>query len=129
MISPFVVTFTLVVFGILLVLSVILVVRNFFGFVFVGATAAICLLVAFKGRAWLSQVLLLFIACQLALSVFSRSDYLFTDVAQTSQGAMPSDVAQMSEALFLPYWFWGSFCALFSVAVLFIGLRGAVREY
>jgi len=36
---------------------------------------------------------------------------------------MPSDVAQMAENLFLPYWFWGAVCGLFAVAVLVLGLR------
>jgi hypothetical protein len=62
------------------------------------------------------------------LSVFSRGDYLFTDVARTQNGAMPSDVANMANALFLPYWFWGAACGLFSVAMLALGawffLRG-----
>jgi membrane-associated phospholipid phosphatase len=64
-----------------------------------------------------------FLAVQLALSVFSRGDYLFTDVARTGEGTFPSDVANMSSALFLPYWFWGALCGAFSVAVLALGLR------
>ena len=72
-----------------------------FGFLFVGATAILCFLTAWKAKPWLSHVVLLFFSCQLALSVFSRSDYLFTDVAQTGNGPMPSDVAQMADALLL----------------------------
>ena len=33
-----------------------------------------------------------------------------------------SDTAAISEALFLPYWFWGGVCALISLAVLWFGL-------
>lgn len=75
--------------------------------------------------AW-TQVALLFLAVQLALSVFSRADYLFTDTAQTAVGAAPSDSASIAAALIGPYWFWGAVCGLFSVAVLVIGLRAAV---
>jgi hypothetical protein len=113
----------LVVFGIGLILADVLVVRNVFGLVFVAAVAALCLLIAAKGKPWASQLTLLFIASQLALSVFSRGDYLFTATANTSRGPMPSDVAQMAENLFLPYWFWGAVCGLFAVAVLVLGLR------
>jgi hypothetical protein len=35
---------------------------------------------------------------------------------------MPSDVAQIAEALWLPYWFWGGLLAVVSVAVLVGGL-------
>lgn len=113
----------LAISGAVLALAVILVVRNWFGVLFVGATAAICLAIAIKGKPWVSQVAVVFLAVQLALSVFSRGDYLFTQYANTANGRMPSDVQQMSEALFLPYWFWGGLCGLISVAVLLVGLR------
>ena len=83
---------------------------------------AACLLVAWKTSPRFSQAALAFVAVQLALSVYSRGDYLFTDVAQTATGPQPSDVANMSEALFLPFWFWGALCGLFSVAVVGLGL-------
>ncbi len=113
----------LAIFGVVLALAVVLVVRNWFGVAFVGATAAICLAIAVKGKPWVSQVAVVFLAVQLALSVFSRGDYLFTQYANTANGQMPSDVQQMSDALFLPYWFWGGLCGLISVAVLLVGLR------
>ncbi len=113
----------LAVVGALLALAVVLVVRNIFGVLFVGATAAACLIIAAKARPWASQVALVFVGVQLALSVFSRGDYLFTEFARTAQGKMPSDVAQMSNALFLPYWFWGGVCGAFSVVVLLFGLK------
>ena len=116
---------SLTVFSLALLVALICVVRNPFGLFFVGALALFCGLVAFKAPAWLSQAVLLFFGCQLALSVFSRGDYLFTDVANTAQGPMPSDVAQMANALFLPYWFWGALCGLLSLAVLAAGLRAA----
>jgi hypothetical protein len=68
-------------------------------------------------------MVVLFVGVQLALSVFSRSDYLFTSVARTAQGANPSDVEMMSQALFLPYWFWGLACGGVSVGILVWGLR------
>lgn len=109
--------------GALLVVSLVLVVRNLFGWVFVGGTAAACLLIAIKAKPWVSQVAFVFVAVQLALSVFSRGDYLFMEYARTASGKMPSDVSQMSSALFLPYWFWGGLCGAFSIVVLFFGLK------
>ncbi len=113
----------LTILGVLLIVAEFLVIRNSFGWIFVGILAAIFLYVAQQNSPWLAQTTLVFLAMQLALSVFSRMDYLFTKSAQTSQGMMPSDVAQMAHALFLPYWFWGGVCAAFSVAVLFLGMR------
>jgi len=100
----------LATFAIILALSIVLVVRNVFGIAFVFIVCAICFYFSLaKGKDY-AQVVLAFFATQLSLSVFSRSDYLFTATALTSAGEMPSDVQQISNALFLPYWFWGALC-------------------
>lgn len=111
-----------------LVASMVLVVRNLFGFMFVGTLATLFLALAAKAKPWAAQLSLLFLGTQLALSVFSRSDYLFTDVAQMASGPMPSDVATMAEQLFLPYWFWGGVCALVSLLIMAAGIWSFFRE-
>ncbi len=107
----------------ILALALLLVVRNLFGFLFVGVVFAGCVLTARKASAELAQLVLIFLAVQLALSVFSRGDYLFTPQAETATGVMPSDVGQMASALLLPYWFWGLACGGVSVLVLVYGIR------
>lgn len=119
--------FTFSTLGAFLIASEFLWVRNSFGWIFVGCLAAIYLWLAQQPRAWITQAALVFFSLQLSLSVFSRADYLFTPTAQTSQGLMPSDVAQIANALWLPYWFWGGICALFSGLVLLLGLRIALK--
>lgn len=106
-----------------LFLAQIFVVRGFFAMFFVAVVALVSAGVAWKAPGELAQLWLVFLAVQLALSVFSRGDYLFTATAQTGAGPMPSDVAQMAQALFLPYWFWGFVCGGFSVAVLLFALK------
>ena len=109
-------------FGAFLALAVILVVRNGFGIAFTSILAALCLLIAIKGSVHWAQNTLLFLAVQLALSVYSRGDYLFMKEAQTLQGTMPSDSQAMALAMDLgSYWFWGLMCALFSVVMLAAG--------
>ena len=115
--------FLLASFAIVLVLSIMLVVRNLFGVFFVGIISALLFYFSLGNGKKYAQVASAFLATQLALSVFSRSDYLFTKTATTSAGDMPSDVAQIADALFLPYWFWGGVCGLFSVLVLVLGIR------
>jgi hypothetical protein len=97
-------------------------VRNLFGIAFVLVVSGVLVAIMRFGSAWVARFGLLFLAVQLALSVFSRGDYLFTSVARTGAGDMPSDVARIADALFLPYWMWGGLCGLFSVAVLVLGL-------
>lgn len=106
----------------LLVLAALLVVRSLFGFVFVLLLATVLFLVAIWGGDGASQATLVFLAVQLALSVFSRGDYLFMKAATTAEGVAASDVAQIAAALLLPYWVWGAVCGAFSVAVLVLGV-------
>ncbi len=106
------------VFALLSAVALIWVVRNMFGWFFVGLLAAGCSAAAWRGTAQIAQAVVAFLGVQLALSVFSRADYLFTEVATTGSGSHPSDVANMAEALWFPYWFWGGLCALVSVAAL-----------
>ena len=120
---------TLMVSAVILLISVVLLVRNWFGVLYISVTALVCLLIASKAKPWVSQLAVLFIASQLALSVFTDAGYLFTKTAVLADGSvLPSDVGQMADALFFPLLVLGAFCALFSVTVLFMGLRGAVRE-
>ncbi len=118
----------LLAMGTCMVLAEFLVVRTLFGWIFVGLMAGLFLAIGLYGPEWFAQVSLVFVGVQLALSVFSRADYLFTPVAATGSGTMPSDVAQIAEALVLPYWFWGGCCGLLSVLVLVLALAGYLRS-
>lgn len=108
-------------FGVLCALSVILVVRNLFGIVFVLGCALSMITIAKFASHRIAHFVLVFLGTQLALSVFSRADYLFSATARTSQGDFPSDVANIADALFLPYWFWGGLIALLSGCLLWVG--------
>lgn len=112
----------LTVSGLLLLIVTLLLVRNPFGFFFTLILSGVFLLVVMRAPG-LAQTVVVLLAVQLALAVFSRSDYLFTRVALTASGRGPSDVAVMADALFLPYWFWGGLCGVLSIALLFAGVR------
>ena len=113
----------LVLIGTFLAILEIVVVRNGFGLVFIGILAAVCLGVGLKASDEVAQLVLMIFAVQLALSVFSRSDYLFVQNA----GDKPSDVQQMSNVLGLPYWFWGLVCGAISLIVVTAGAWLLVR--
>ena len=84
-----------------LCLIAILWIHNPFGLVFTLLLGSVLLLVGTKAPGAAQSVVIL-LAVQLALSVFSRGDYLFTRMALTTAGPMPSDVSVMAGALFLP---------------------------
>jgi hypothetical protein len=106
----------------MLVAIAVFVVRNGFGWGFVAVLALALGVLGTRKRPEVAQLGLVFLATQLAMSVFSRGDYLFMEYAETADGRMPSDVSQMADALIGPYWLWGAMCGLFSLAVLGMGL-------
>lgn len=113
---------TLIIGVFALAVIAVLVVRNGLGWAFVAGLALAMGILGTRKNPAVAQLGLVFLSTQLAMSVFSRADYLFTEYAQTANGRMPSDVAQISDALLGPYWLWGGVCGLFSVVVLALGL-------
>lgn len=116
-----------------LIAAEVLVVRNVFGIVFVAVVATGLTWVSMRKTVETTQIVLVFLAVQLSLSVFSRGDYLFTEYAETAGGRMPSDVAHMAQALGGPYWLWGLICGGFSLLVLvgglYVFLKGFPRPF
>jgi hypothetical protein len=120
-------------FGAFIAISLLIWTRTWFGWVFGGVLAAGTLLVAFKARPAIAQIVLVFLAVQLALSVYIGGGYLFMKEATIQDGTTrASDTQHMAEALVGPYWFWGLVCAVFSVAVLLLGsylyFRGITKK-
>jgi hypothetical protein len=111
-----------------LALVMALFIRNGFGLGFAGLVVLLLGWVVWK-KPHRAQLVLVFLAVQLALSVFSRGDYLFTDTAMTGSGPMPSDVENMSLALGGPYWLWGLACGAFSLLVLGGGIAWFWRVF
>jgi hypothetical protein len=94
---------------------------------YLGVAGGVAVIAAMFLSAKWAQFTLVFLAVQLALSVFMRGDYLFTEVAESSAGTMRSDVAAMAAHLGGPYWAWGLACGLVSVLVLLAGLAWFAR--
>lgn len=118
-------------FGAALVAAAVLVADPGFTQVYLGSVGGLALAISVLASAAWAQFTLVFLAVQLALSVFTRADYLFTEVAHSSAGVMPSDVAVIARHLGGPFWVWGVACGLVSLAVLLAGLafytRGETR--
>lgn len=118
--------------GLFLVWAMIFKVRSGFGLAVAGTVALGALAIAWRARADVAQLVLGFLSVQLALSVFSRGDYLFMEKGATGAGVMPSDSAGLAAMLGGPYWLWGGLCAAFSLAALTVGawlmLRGVARQ-
>jgi hypothetical protein len=110
-------------FGAFMAISLILWTRTPFGWGFGATVAALSLVIAVKAGPSLAQMVTVFIGVQLALSVYAGGGYLFTQYVEIQNGHRgPSDTQAMSDALGMPYWFWGIVCGGFSAVVLLGGL-------
>jgi hypothetical protein len=110
-------------FGAFMAISLVLWTRTPFGWGFGATVAVLSLAVTLRARPALAQMVLVFIGVQLALSVYTGGGYLFTQHVEIQNGHQgPSDTQAMSDALGMPYWFWGSVCGGFSAMVLLGGL-------
>ncbi len=110
-------------FGAFMVLSLVLWTRTPFGWGFGAVVAVLSLGIALRARSSHAQVFLVFLGVQLALSVYTGGGYLFTQYAMIQNGERhASDTEQMSNALGMPFLFWGIVCAAFSAMVLLGGL-------
>lgn len=107
--------------GLFLVWAMIFKVRGVFGLGVAAVIVASTLGVALRGRAGWAQLVLAFLSVQLALSVFSRGDYLFEKSAHVGGVDRASDAAVMGQMLGGPYWLWGALVGLVSVAALAVG--------
>ena len=118
----------LAAFGGFMLLSLVLWTRTPFGWGFGATVAAISIAIALRARASHAQAFLVFLGVQLALSVYTGGGYLFMQYATIQNGERhASDTQQMSDALGLPYWFWGILCAGFSAVVLLGGLWAYIK--
>ncbi len=111
--------------ALLLTVSMVLWSRNSFGAVFLMALAATLALAARVLPDTAAAFLLHLIAATLCLSWFTDLDYMFSAQAIVNGVAQPSDSAVMAQALWLPYWFWGGVVAVFSLAVVALGISKA----
>lgn len=109
----------LVIGGVLVIITSVIWVRSLVGWAVALGLAATSLLIGLAVRQdhW-SQLWVILLSVQLALSVFSRGEYLFAGTAATGAGVGLSDSAAIADALVGPYWFWGGVCGLFSLLVL-----------
>ncbi|MCB1569395.1 MAG: M50 family metallopeptidase [Xanthomonadales bacterium] len=107
--------------SLLLVLTLLLWVRNAFGWLWVALCAALTTGVAWRGSVIVTQTFTCFLAVQACLVSLARSDYLFARSAITGAGEMASDTAQIAALLGGPHWFWGGLLWLLSLATMLAG--------
>lgn len=104
--------------GVALVASTVIWVRTPFGWVLLPILAVGMLLIARLGSDWLQPLVVQFLGVQACISSLRQLDYLFMPEANVGGRQMLSDTGHISQALLLPYWFWGGLIAAISFVLL-----------
>lgn len=107
--------------GAAMLLSVLLVVRSLFGFLFVTGMGLVLAGIAHLRQGRFAPFTLQLVGVQLCLAIFRDIGYMFSAGGVVGGVQRMSDSAAIADALILPYWFWGGLTAAFSFAVLGLG--------
>jgi hypothetical protein len=117
----------LLVLGLSLLLSTAIWVRSLTGWIVLPIMGILILALAVRGSATHQRLAIQILGVQAAISVWRQFDYLFSAGGVIDGQAMRSDTSAIADALFLPYWFWGSALSGIIIALLWWSLRRALR--
>ena len=102
-----------------LIVTTLIWVRSVVGWVVLPLFGIAALAIALRGKAQWQRIAVEFLGVQGAVSVYQDMGYLFSP--------SPSDTGRISEALLLPYWFWGGAITLVIMLMIWKSLRIAAR--
>ena len=103
---------------VMLALSLVLFVRNVFGWVALAVIAAILGGLAFYGPEVVRVFVAQLIGIQFCVASWGTLDYMFTKNFVRDGQVLDSDTQEIAEVLLLPYWFWGGLIAVTSLAIM-----------
>lgn len=104
--------------AIVLAISLILFVRNAFGWFALGLIAALLAPLALYGPEIVKVFVAQLIGIQFCLASWGTLDYMFTKNFRRDGQVIDSDTQEIAEVLLLPYWFWGGLIALLSFGIM-----------
>ncbi len=104
--------------AIVLAISLVLFVRNAFGWFALGLIAALLAPLALYGPEIVKVFVAQLIGIQFCLASWGTLDYMFTKNFRRDGQVIDSDTQEIAEVLLLPYWFWGGLIALLSFGIM-----------
>jgi hypothetical protein len=97
------------------------------GWIVLPIMGVLIVALAVRGSATHQRIAIQILGVQAAISVWQQFDYLFSAGGVIEGQSMRSDTSAIADALFFPYWFWGSALSGITVALLWGSLRRALR--
>jgi hypothetical protein len=118
----------LIVFGSLMLLSIVLFIRTWFGALVIGLLCLILLYIAFNTNDKIRVFTMQFLGVQACVSVYLSVGYLFSQGANVGGNQHLSDTAVMADNLWLPYWFWGGLIIIISLLMIYKSFKFAYKK-
>ncbi len=104
--------------ALVLAISLVLFVRNAFGWFALSVIAALLATAALYGPEIVKIFVAQLIGIQFCLASWGTLDYMFTKSFNRDGQSIDSDTQEIAEVLLLPYWFWGGLIAAISFAIM-----------
>jgi hypothetical protein len=99
--------------------SVVLFVRNLFGWVALGLIGIVLVPVALRAPEMVRIFVAQLVGIQFCVASWGSLDYMFTKHFHRTDGKLTdSDTQTIANVLMLPYWFWGGIIAAISLVIL-----------
>ncbi len=109
----------------LIIVSVLIWVRSFYGLLVLPVYAAALIYIGLKGQPVWQKVAVQFIGVQGFFSVYQSLGYLFSSGGVVDGSSIMSDTGVIADSLFLPHWIWAGLIIALSAYLFVVSLRGA----
>jgi hypothetical protein len=116
------------ILGCAILLSTVIWIRSFAGWLVLPAVGCALLAIAAYAGTRTSDFVVQVLGVQACISVWRQFDYLFSDGGYVGGQAARSDTSAIADALLLPYWFWGAAISALIVTMLAMSFRSAFRS-
>ncbi|MGC9528779.1 MAG: M50 family metallopeptidase [Limnospira sp.] len=114
----------LMVLGCVMLLSVFLWIRTWFGAIAISLWGFLILFLAFETPKKIQAFAIQFMGMQAIVSTYHQKDYLFGGGAVNINGGhLVSDTGKLAEYLFLPHWFWAAVIMVISASIFWFSLK------
>lgn len=111
-----------------IILSLFVWIRSFWGIIVLGAFAILFILITLYKNKKVEIATILFLGLQSILSTYLQINYLFTKQFERHGSISISDTQVIAENTFGTYWLWGVFILLISMFLLWKSIRYYFKE-
>ncbi len=119
----------LLLISLLIFLSMIFWVRNWFALLFLAIIGILIFYGALTKSNFLSILLAQIISIQAFFSVYLSMGYIFSKTGEINQSSFISDTAIAEQYTGIPYWFWGIIIVLLSLLLFYHSIKLSFRNF